>query len=184
MRLEDHIIKMLTTKAARPLTSPGGAQYLRDDIERVTGERLSINTIKRLLGIIEYDSTPRQTVLDIVARYLGFDMWDQVLAYYIKGVSDFDIPEDFVETSKLRAGAKVSFEWMPDRKITLIKQEDDTFLVDAAVNSKLQKKDIISAKYLCEGFPFMAQKVIRAGSDLGRYVAAKETGIKNLNIKD
>ncbi|MDE5807494.1 MAG: hypothetical protein K2H76_05205, partial [Muribaculaceae bacterium] len=66
---------LLSKQANCDVTTPHGANILRNDIEARTGENLSINTIKRIVGVIKSDSSPRLSTRDILARYLGFENW-------------------------------------------------------------------------------------------------------------
>lgn len=70
MKLSREAIKLLSEKSGRDVTTPVGADYLRNDIEATTGEPLSLNTVKRLTGLLPYDSEPRQSTLDILAGYI------------------------------------------------------------------------------------------------------------------
>ena len=51
-------------------------ELLAPDIESATGEHIGVNTMKRLLGFIADERTPRTSTLDVIARYLGFDNWE------------------------------------------------------------------------------------------------------------
>lgn len=48
---------------------------LIEDIQSVTGVRLSLTTLKRVSGRIKYDSFPTHTTLNTLARYIGYEDW-------------------------------------------------------------------------------------------------------------
>ncbi|MGC3943059.1 MAG: hypothetical protein QM762_00740 [Chryseolinea sp.] len=48
---------------------------LIEDIQSVTGVRLSLTTLKRVSGRIKYESFPTHTTLNALARYVGHDDW-------------------------------------------------------------------------------------------------------------
>ncbi|WP_031425420.1 hypothetical protein [Flavimarina sp. Hel_I_48] len=50
-------------------------EKLSNDILQVTGMKLSVNTLKRVWGRLNYNSTPSTTTLNILAQYLGFEDW-------------------------------------------------------------------------------------------------------------
>ncbi len=58
------------------VTTPAGASVLALDIEKKTGCCLGLNTVKRLVGVIPSDVTPRRTTLNVLANYLGYPDWE------------------------------------------------------------------------------------------------------------
>lgn len=58
MALSKIVVKLLELKAGFSVDTPAGAERLMVAIERETGERISINTVKRLTGVIDYDGDP------------------------------------------------------------------------------------------------------------------------------
>jgi len=52
---------------------------LSDDILKITGEYLSHSTMKRIWGKTKSEVGISKTTLNILARYIGFDTWDQFI---------------------------------------------------------------------------------------------------------
>ena len=71
------IQKQLKQKSGVDFQDPSDAAQLALDIETVTGEHVGVNTMKRLLGMIDDEREPRVSTLNIVARYLGFADWEE-----------------------------------------------------------------------------------------------------------
>ncbi|MBD5280233.1 MAG: hypothetical protein HDS35_06790 [Bacteroides sp.] len=72
MILDSLILAKLSEKIGQDVTTPAGASVLQLDIESVTGESLSLNTVRRLVGVIQSEKlTPRRTTLNIIANYIG-----------------------------------------------------------------------------------------------------------------
>lgn len=183
MKLSQTVIDLLSEKSGRDVTTSYGADYLRNDIEAVTGEPLSLNTVKRLVGILPYESTPRAVTLDIISGYLGFSSW-QLLQEYLSGrISDFDIKEGFVDLSTQPTGRIIRIKWQPDRSISLKHLGNGKYIVSESVNSKLETGDILHLSQIAEGFPFMVKEVERGGRTLGNYIAAKKTGIDYIEFE-
>lgn len=178
------MLELLSAKADCDVTNPRGAQKLRDEIECRTGERLSLNTVKRITGVIDYAFTPREATLNILADYLGFASWKSLSEYCSEGLSGFTLKSDFINLTTLTPGAKVAFGWEPDRKIILRIKEKGQVEVEKSINGKLREGDILDVSTICPGFPFTVRAVYRDGANLGSYVAAKETGIENVKITD
>lgn len=54
-------------------------QEIADDIYKKTSVKLSINTIKRVLGIIRYEGNPALSTRNTLVQYLGYKDWDDYL---------------------------------------------------------------------------------------------------------
>ena len=50
-------------------------ESLSENVLDATGVRLSVATLKRLFGVVNYNSTPSATTLNALANYLGFENW-------------------------------------------------------------------------------------------------------------
>ena len=184
MALQPSLIKMLSEKAGVDVATPSGATILRLDLEKVTGEPISLNTVKRLVGIIDTNRTHTSQILDIIAVYLGFSSY-KILENYLGGnVSDFNIKDGFTYATALPPGAEVEMEWEPDRYVRIIHEEADRFVVEESRNSKLQKGDQIRISHLKAGFPLYASAVERNGTNLGTYQAATLTGLTRLTCHE
>ena len=182
MFFDNVIIKMLNIRTGCDVTTPAGATFLRNDIESVTGENLALNTVKRLTGVLPCDSTPRTTTLDIVARFLGYNSWNVLMSAIESTVSNFNIPEGFIDLPALKVGQLVQIEWEPDRKIIISHEGNGNYKVTAACNSKLLEGDILQLSHIARGFPFLVREVIRDGKSLGPYTAASETGLHSAKL--
>lgn len=178
------IIKLLSEKCRKDVTTPAGASFLRNDIEAATKERISLNTIKRFVGILPHQFNHHPAIQDIIARYLGFESW-VILADYINDNISFFTTDDsgVIDLRELPSGTEVEITWLPDRKILIRHIEDDRYIVTAAENSKLIPDDILRVSQVIRGFPFVVNEVIRNDKSLGAYKAALESGISGVEVK-
>lgn len=183
MKLNQTLIDLLSEKAGRDVTTANGAEYLRNDIEAVTGEYLSRNTVKRLVGNLPYESTPRILTLNIVSNYLGFSSW-QLLQEYLSGrISDFNVEDAFIDLTTQPLGRVVILRWQPDRYVSIRHLGKGKYEVEESRNSKLNVGDILHLSQVAQGFPFMVKTVERNGESLGTYVAAKKLGIDSIETE-
>ena len=67
-------------------------QILSDSIHKETGTLLSISTLKRLSGRINYRSKPKRSSQDTLAKYIGYDNWRMFLLEME--------PVNFIETQR------------------------------------------------------------------------------------
>lgn len=152
------------------------------DIKASTGESISINTVKRMLGILPYDSAHRKDLLDIVAKYLGYTAWD-VLSHELNNtLSGFNMADSMIEMATLKEGQRVIVEWLPDRVVELIHKGNGEYEVTMSRNSKLQEGDLLQLTQLAAGFPFYVRSVKRKGINIGNYTAAMTGGLTHIKI--
>ena len=174
------LISMLSEKAGLDVSTPTGAEWLRNDIEKVTGETLSINTIKRITGVLEYEGSHRTMLLDIIARYLGYSSWSLLETVLQEKISFFGAENETLTLEKLPPGQVIEIRWDPDRIILLRHTKNKIFTVIESRNSKLQAGDILKLSQIAPGFPFYASDVTRNGHSLGTYTAATINGVSSI----
>jgi len=170
-------------KFGKPLRYPSDYDALSIDIKVATGERISINTLKRLTGAIDDVKEPRLSTLDIIAKYLGFNDWD----VYIKNMSDdgnssFGKDENSIDQKDLPIGCKVEFHYNPGRKVVLHKDSDMLFCVDESFGSKLRINDRMEIGSFHLHYPLFSKNVTRGTEMLGPFTAGKISGLTYLKI--
>ena len=184
MRLNKRILSLLSDKAGVDVSTPSGAAFLRNDIESVLAERLSLNTIKRLVGLLPYDSSPRDSTMDVLAQYLDYPSW-KILNQTLKDkISDFNSSSLFIELSDLYINKEIIIRWSPNRHIKIRHLGEGRYLVVESQNSKLLERDELVLSQIALGFPFMAKDVKRNGLSLGTYTAALLEGIEDIEFVD
>ena len=183
MSINPILISMLSERAGLCVGTASGAEWLRNDIEKVTGESLSINTIKRITGVIEYEGTHRTILLDIIARYLGYSCWSLLHQVLEERISFFSNENNALTLEKLPPGQLVEICWDPDRKILLRHKKDKIFAVIESRNSKLKESDLLTLSQIAPGFPLYASEVTRNGDSLGTYTAASINGISSIALR-
>ena len=177
--LDKNLIELLEEKSGTRLDSSSSCERLVFDIESETGERLGFTTLKRLLGFTAEQAEPRQSTLDILARYLGFNSYKELeAALNNRGDSDFDSNAETILSSRLPEKAEINLSYSPNRRLKLKHIRDDEFIVMESINGSLNTEDIILVDSFTTGLPMIAKDVIRKGERLGRYVAGGRFGIK------
>lgn len=184
----DAIINMLSRKAGRDVTTPHGSEWLCQDIMTRTGEQISINTVKRLTGVLSNPANDdnlhaRRSTLDIIAKYLGYrDM--PMLRHYLKctAPSLFRKMEGMVYMDELSVNSEVVICWNPDRRLCLRHLGKGWYEVEGAENSKLLPADRLSISQAMQGYPLMVREVLRGEESLRPYTAAPEFGITLLKV--
>ena len=177
--LDKNLIKLLEEKSGNKLDSSSACERLALDIESETGEKLGFTTLKRLLGFTSEQAVPRQSTLEILARYLGFNSYIELEdAIHNRGDSGFDSNAESIISSQLPDQAEISLSYSPNRRLKLKHIRNEEFIVMESINSSLRKEDVIFVNSFTTGLPMIAKDVIRNGLRLGRYVAGEKFGIK------
>ena len=177
MILSFNIIEQLKHKSGLNLTTPNDIEVLALDILAITGERLGVNTLKRLTGIIDDERTPRLTTLQIIARYLGYASWEQLAEMGGIANSDFDETPEILRSCDITPGTMIKTEYLPDRRILFQYKGNDQFMVLESENSKLHAGDRATITCMIQDYPLVATDVIRDGKSLGAFTAGKSQGI-------
>ena len=168
----------MEAKCGYPLNSSSDCEHLALDIESQTGDHLGFTTLKRLLGFTSERATPRQSTLEILARYLGFNSYKELEdSINNKGDSDFDCNSESVLSSRLPADTEINISYHPNRRLKLRHAKDDEFIVMESIKGSLKAGDIIFVDSFTSGLPMIAKDVIREGKSLGKYVAGEKFGI-------
>lgn len=182
MNINPELIRLLNAKCGCDVTTHRGANILCSDIKAKTGEYISINTIKRLVGIINYDGRHRTEIMSLIASYLGFDSWQLLESYLNQKISEFNSARSFLDLSSLEEGREVEIQWEPDRLVVIRHCEGKLYKVVKNLNSKLRPGDMVELSEIAVGFPFLAKEVVRNGKPLGNYTAAALDGVKKITV--
>lgn len=176
------IKKLLENKLGKDIRYSSDIEHLSFDIEKETNQRIGVNTIKRLLGLIEGVKEPRLYTLDTIARYLNHKNWDELLESLDQsGNSSFSSIEE-IDIQILNVGDKIRFTYSPDRIVTVEYISNNRFTVIDGLNSKLLPDDRIEVNHFVLNYPLIITNVIRNDVSMGKFTAGKISGITSLSI--
>ena len=177
--LDKNLIKLLEDKLGYSLNSSSSCERLALDIESETGERLGFTTLKRLFGFTSEQATPRLSTLKILAQYLGFNSYKELVdSINNRGDSDFDSYAETIISSRFPVDVEINLSYYPNRRLKLKHIKDDEFIVMESINGSLNEGDIIFVDSFTNELPMIVKNVIRVGESLGGYTAGKKFGIK------
>ncbi len=143
-------------------------------------------TVKRMFGLVgltERNRTPHTSTMDIVAKYLGYECYKDLL----REIGEGDFSSEFtsmqsIDVKDLDEGTQIQLCYEPSRTIVMTYLGDGQFMINETKNSKLQKGDRIKLTHLVQGQEMIVSEVIRDGRSLGGYRAAKDGGLTSLEI--
>jgi len=177
MKFSPFVIEKLREKSGNEIRLSRDCELLALDIESVTGEHIGVNTMKRLLGFIADERTPRTSTLDVIARYLGFADWDELRLFDENSSnSSFDDRDEYLACN-LEKGQQLVIFYPPNRSLTIEHLDGNRFRVLESENSKLLPGDMLTLTHIVRGYPLLVAEVIRDGQNLGAFTAGKAQGI-------
>lgn len=182
-KLSFEVIQSLKRRSGLDLRAPHEIQLLVNDIELKTREHIGLNTMKRLLGFLDEDRTPRESTLDVIARYLGYDNWQMVSDMEQERFSSaFGSSNDELDMERLSAGSRVHFTCNPEREVIIRYLGNHKFVVERSVNSKLRQGDQLEIWHMIRRYPLHITSVVRRGEHLGPFTAGKVGGLTSLEV--
>ena len=177
MKLSPYITELLREKSGNEIRLSRDCEMLALDVESVTGEHIGVNTMKRLLGFIADERTPRISTLDVIARYLGFANWEALrMVDENSSNSSFDDRDEYL-ACYLEKDQQVVISYPPNRSVIIENMGNNHFRVIESENSKLLKGDLLTLTHIVRHYPLLVSEVIRDGRSLGAFTAGKAQGI-------
>ncbi len=161
----------------REVTTPTNIQALLLDIKSVTGDTLSLSTIKRLWGKVSWQPVPSETTREILSRYVGYEGWNAFCAA-VDGRNSSDFIGKAVHAKQLIPGTKVHLRWHPDRTCTLRYDGNSLFTVLATEHSKLVAGATFETSTIACGHPMLVDNLMLPGAaEPCGYIAGKTHGV-------
>lgn len=183
MKTNPYILKMIREKVKSPLTHTFQFEALAEDIKRVTGEHLGVNTLKRFFDVLP-GVEPSIMTVEVIAEYLGYGSWRE-LNRVIEGKNSwFDGNDGTTYPNDLKEGQIITVKYAPNRVVQLQRTANGWFKVLKAIEGKLLENDLIRIEIITIGVPFMAKDVIRDGVSLGSYTGGIEGGVMAVDIQE
>jgi hypothetical protein len=103
----------------QPIRYAKDCEVLSVSIYAFTKQKVSCSTLKRLFGIIESNNEPRLYTLDILANYLGYMNYDQLLQEFNPGHASKNESVEALNAKDLRVGEIVRIRYTPNLSILL-----------------------------------------------------------------
>lgn len=184
--LDKKTLYLLKIKSGLSFTQSKDYSLLSDMILAATGEHISDNTLRRVMGVKEDAGVPRPITLDIIARYLGYESWNLYQHFCREGVSDsrFIEQKNVVASSQLAVGQKVQLQYHPSRTLILEYCGDEIYLVCSISGGSLKEGDRLTIYNFVEGMTLFVSNVERDGKSLGQYIAGEVSGLLSVKILD
>ena len=134
MILSFAIRQLLQNELGMELRHSADVERLALDIECKTKQHIGVNTMKRLLGFINDQRTPRPSTLDIIAQYLHKGSWAELAALN----DDFASPQkELAEDATVRIGERFGISFDNDHQLILRYVGNRQFVVEQSSNGTI-----------------------------------------------
>ncbi len=167
-------------------SSPTDFNNLSRLIEEKTNLKISLSSIKRLWGYVDYNNFPSSTTLNTLSRFNGYENWKTFLSkqeIHDAECSEY-LTEEMVNTDTLQPGDILTICWENDKFCVLEYLSEQRFRTIEAENIKIKPEDNFRLQTLCIGLPFTATDIIRGTEKIPGYIGAKKNGIRSIRIKN
>lgn len=163
----------------RTMRSHGDFLWLSEKIFNRMRIYVSHTTLKRLWGYIDEGVQPRESTLDVLARFMGYADYG---AYCQCGDREPEsnpvMSRRLVPADELTAGDTVVLSWLPDRECSALYLGDGKFRVEKSVNTRLTAGTTFECQLFVEGEPLYLNNVDLGARNLTAYVCGKKNGIR------
>lgn len=154
---------------------------LSRSIMQHTGILLSPTTLKRIWGYIDEGVTPRQSTLDVLALYAGWQSFSHLIGGSASdresGVTTagIDVARDLTPGDSLR------LFWNPGRMCEIVYLGGSRFRVAASIATRLQPGDTFSCHLIISGEPlYLDTLTCSDGTVCSAYICGRKSGIRFL----
>ncbi len=172
-------------KYGRPLECTNDFRTLAALLEYECKDVVSVSTLKRLWGYVSQQTTPRESTLDVLSRFIGYKDFSSFRLAQFGRQEDSSgyIDESFISAKDVPEGGIMVLCWAPNRMIRIRKEAEGQWLIVDSYNSKLQAGDRFEAGCFFKGLPLFLPAVIRGDRILPSYVAGKKEGLSKVSIE-
>lgn len=179
------LIDLTNKRFGRPLSSPAEFNELSVRIKNETGYNISLSSIKRLWGYVNYSGSHSISTLNILAIYNGYEHWEGFLnKYNTEGVGDEStfLGGTVVNAAELNKGDKLVLSWEGGKSCVIECVDKAKFRVNESCNIKLQPGDVFVLSTVCKGLPFYASDIERGNLHIPAYVGAQKGGVRSIIV--
>lgn len=168
-----------------PLSTHGDFLRLSAGIEYTLREHMSESTLERLWGYsTRYYETVSARTLNVLARFVGYQSWDDFCVKSAKDSSESELfSDESISSADLKVGDRLRIGWPPDRICVIRYLGENRFIAEETENSTMKPGDTFSCIQIQKGKPLHLDLFQKAGtSEKLRYIVGINTGLTLLEV--
>ena len=171
----------IETNLKRKMKTPTDFIFLSGAVFERTRETMSPTTLKRLWGYVDGADQTRNSTLEILSQFLGFNGWDQFIEEINKDNGSDKVLSPHIDVKELNVGDKVKVSWRPDRRCTFRYLGEQQFEVEAAENSKLKVGNTFCCSLFILGEPLYLSQLVQGKNPPVDFVVGNKDGLCELS---
>ena len=172
--------KRIEKSLKRKMKTPTDFIFLSGAVFERTRETMSPTTLKRLWGYIEGADQTRNSTLEILSRFLGYDNWEDFVEDIGKGSGSDEVLSPHIAVADLSVGDCVKVSWKPDRRCTFRYLGEQKFVVESAENSKLKVGNTFCCSLFILGEPLYLTRLVQGDNPPLDFVVGNCDGLCEL----
>ena len=154
--------------------------FLACAIEERTRQTVSAATLKRLWGYVDGTEQPRNSTLEILSKFLGFNKWSDFVKDIGRDSGSNLLTSVHINTEDLEAGDRIYVSWKPNRRCTFHYLGNQKFVVESAENSKLKVGNTFTCSLFILNEPLYLTDLIQENNPPVAFVAGTKGGLCEL----
>ncbi len=179
----NHLRRLVEESFGSEVKSPKGFIQLSESIFGRTGVLMSPTTLKRIWGYLSEPVTPRQSTLDTLARYIGWNNWTEFQQNEKPGIESGMVSSEHIDVLRqLKWGEVIRLMWQPSRVCDVKYIGAGKFQVIRAEGTKLSVGDTFTCHLIVDSEPLYLDNLIHNGTPSATYVCGRHHGIHFLRL--
>lgn len=172
---------LIESKFGSPVRYAKICDKLATDISTVTSHRLSASTTRRLMGFTKDINAPRPYTLDVIAEYLGYNTYDDLLDSFNPNKNQNTLL-DRIDADKLKVGTVVKVGLNDTTSFTIEYIGDRSFKILDCANANVCVDDSITLDRIMVDHPLFLDLLQRSGCNQGPLILGRVSGVRYIEI--
>ena len=161
----------------REMLTPKDFFFLACAIQERTKQTVSPATLKRLWGYVDGTDQTRNSTLEILSKFLGFENWRSFVMDISRDSGSNPLSSLHINTEDLKEGDRIYVSWKPDRRCTFHYLGHQQFIVEHAENSKLKVGNTFTCSLFILNEPLYLTDLIQENNPPVAFVVGTKGGL-------
>lgn len=176
------ILKKATEETlGKRIQTPKDFEYLSKAIFFRLRTNVSPTTLKRMWGYLKENTQTRESTLNILSRFIGFNDWtefcDKSKSEFAPTQQEHILLKKKIASKDLQFNQEIEINWFPNKWCRIRYLGEHSFIVKKSHNTKLCKDDTFQCYLFIEGEPMYLDNFVHDNLPPVAFVAGKEGGI-------
>jgi hypothetical protein len=158
---------------------PRDCEPLANHITEVCQAKISASTLRRLMGFVNGMNEPCLYTLDVIAEYLGYKGWDELLASFEPAGGEPEPVIDMLKPEQVKNGQTIQLTYGPG-KVVEVRKVGGSLQVVSSNEKRLQLNDEVRFRLLELHYPLNFTHHFRGGNSFGKLQLATVSGITSI----